>query len=421
MVISVSPSSVSGNIKAPSSKSMTQRAIAAALLADGGSTIINPSFCNDSLAALSIAENLGAVISETRGELKITGSGKPVFNTLDCGESGLAIRMFSPVAALWPDEITMTGRGSLVKRPMSMISDALTQFGVVCKSNMGFLPLTIKGPLTGGECETDGSVSSQLLTGLLMALPVAQGDSIIKVNDLRSRPYIDMTLEVLEHFGISVTNDRYSVFTIPGGQTYRATKFAVESDWSGGAFLLVAGAIAGEITVEELRAGSRQSDRAILTALERAGAKMTINERSVKIVSSDLNSFEFDSTESPDLFPPLVALASYCRGTSRIKGVNRLIYKESNRAEALVTEFSKLNIKIEVSADHLLVTGGRPGGGVTDSHNDHRIAMALATAALGASERIVIREAECIKKSYPGFYDDMRMAGARIDESSDIQ
>ncbi|HRW84904.1 MAG TPA: 3-phosphoshikimate 1-carboxyvinyltransferase [Bacteroidales bacterium] len=421
MVISVSPSSVRGTVKAPPSKSMTQRGIAAALLSDGESTIINPSFCNDSLAALSIAENLGAVICKTSEELKITGKGKPLFTTLDCGESGLAIRMFSPVAALLPDEITMTGRGSLVNRPMSMIVDALTRLGVACKSNKGFLPLTIRGPLSGGECEIDGSLSSQLLTGLLMALPVAENDSFIKVNNLKSRPYIDMTLEVLEYFGISVTNNRYHEFRIAGGQKYKAARFAVESDWSGGAFLLVAGAIAGGLTVEGLRANSSQSDKAILTALDRAGAKMNISERSVNIVSSGLNSFEFDSTESPDLFPPLVTLASFCRGTSGIKGVHRLTHKESNRAEALVTEFSKLNVKIEISGDYMLVTGSRPGGGVTNSHNDHRIAMALATAALGATEKIVIKDAECINKSYPGFYDDIRKAGARVDELTDNQ
>lgn len=412
----VSPSVINGSLKAPPSKSMTQRAIAAALLSEGESTIVNPSFCNDSVAAISIARNLGATIKDEASGLTVTGKMKPVSNNLDCGESGLAIRMFSPIAALLAEEINMTGSGSLTQRPMSMIVDALTQFGVNCKSSRGYLPLTIKGPLNGGECEIDGSISSQLLTGLLMALPVAGRDSLIVVNNLKSRPYIDMTLQVLGYFGINVSNDLYTRFTIPGNQQYIPSKYNVESDWSGGAFLLVAGAIAGEISVDGLRSDSRQSDKAILTALDRAGAKMSISENSVKITRTDLNSFEFDSTESPDLFPPLVVLASFCRGTTGIRGVKRLIHKESNRAAALVKEFSKLNIKVEVSGDYMLVTGGKPGGGITDSHNDHRIAMAMATTALGASGKILIKDSECVGKSYPDFFGDLRLIGAEVNE-----
>jgi 3-phosphoshikimate 1-carboxyvinyltransferase len=334
----VSPSAIKGSIKAPASKSMTQRAIAAALLAGGESTIINPSYCDDSLAAMSIAAGLGARVKPGNEEMTITGGEELKEHKLNCGESGLAIRMFSPIAALYPEEIFITGAGSLKKRPMSMIGDALRQFGVTCTTNDGYLPLTIKGPLSGGECEIDGSISSQLLTGLLMALPVTANGSLIKVNDLKSRPYIDMTLQVLEKFGIKVINNNYSQFIIPGNQKYRAGRFVVESDWSGGAFLLVAGAIAGEVIVHGLRNDSRQSDKAILTALDRAGAKMDITEDSITVSRSALKAFEFDSTESPDLFPPLVVLASYCKGVSGIWGVKRLIYKESDRARVWEAE-----------------------------------------------------------------------------------
>jgi 3-phosphoshikimate 1-carboxyvinyltransferase len=299
---------------------------------------------------------------------------------------------------------------------MNMIEDALRQFGVACTSNNGFLPLTIKGPLTGGECEIDGSISSQLLTGLLMALPVTAKNSIVKVNDLKSKPYIDMTLQVLDKFGIRVINDNYSRFIIAGNQKYKASVFDVESDWSGGAFLLVAGAIAGEITVEGLRTDSRQSDKAILTALDKAGAMLSISDNSVTVSKSDLKAFEFDSTESPDLFPPLVALASYCKGISGIKGAKRLIHKESNRADALVEEFGKLNIKVEVSNDYMIVNGGEVSGAKVNSHEDHRIAMALATAALGASGRVAIKDSHCIGKSYPEFFDDLKMMGVEVYE-----
>jgi|WetSurMetagenome_2_1015567.scaffolds.fasta_scaffold00125_15 3-phosphoshikimate 1-carboxyvinyltransferase len=412
----VAPSAIKGSIKAPSSKSMTQRAIAAALLAGGETTIINPSYCDDSLASMSIAAGLGARVKPGSNELLITGGSELREHKLNCGESGLAIRMFSPVAALWPDEIIMTGAGSLKNRPMSMIEDALRQLGVKCSSNNGLLPLTINGPLSGGECEIDGSVSSQLLTGLLMALPVAGKNSVIKVRNLKSRPYIDMTLQVLDKFGVRVTNDNYSKFLIPGKQHYNAIKFEVESDWSGGAFLLVAGAIAGEVTVHGLRQDSRQSDKAIISALDRAGAKIMTSEDSVTISYSTLKAFEFDSTESPDLFPPLVALAAYCKGVSGIKGARRLIHKESNRAAALVEEFGKVGIKVEVTDDYMIINGGTVNGTRVISHDDHRIAMALAVAALGAKDKVAIKDSHCIGKSYPGFFDDLRTLGAVVYE-----
>ena len=410
----VAPSKVKGTVKAPASKSMTQRAIAAALLAGGESTIVNPSYCDDSLAAMTIATGLGARVHPDKAEMKITGGRILREHKLNCGESGLAVRMFSPIAALWPEEIVMTGAGSLKNRPMSMIEEALRQFRVGCSSNNGFLPLTIKGPLKGGECEIDGSISSQLLTGLLMALPVAGKNSIIRVNDLKSRPYIDMTLQVLDKFGIKVTNDNYSKFLITGNQEYKAIRYEVESDWSGGAFLLVAGAIAGEITVQGLHTNSKQSDRAILTALDKAGARLRISEDTITVTASAMEAFEFDSTESPDLFPPLVVLASYCKGISGIKGARRLIHKESNRAASLVEEFGKLGIKVEVSDDYMIITGGQVTGGRVNSHEDHRIAMALAIAALGASSKVAIKDSHCIGKSYPDFFNDLQKTGASV-------
>ncbi len=387
----VEPSEVKGHIKAPASKSMTQRAIAAALLADGESTIINPSYCDDSLAAMSIACGLGAKVDPIPSELKIRGARILKEEKLNCGESGLAVRMFSPIAALYPAEITMAGANSLKKRPMGMIEEALTQLGVQCTTSEGFLPLTIRGPIKGGNCEIDGSVSSQLLTGLLMALPLAEKDSVIRVKNLKSKPYIDMTIQLLQTFGISVQCDDYEVFRIQGNQRYTPKKFAIEGDWSGGAFLLVAGAINGDLRVQGLRTDSKQSDMAILTALEKAGSKIHIMEDQIDISRSELKSFEFDATESPDLFPPLVALAAYSDGVSVIKGVSRLIYKESDRASALRDEFGKMNINIEISGDSMKVTGGRPTAARVESHDDHRIAMAVAVAALRATGKVSIQ------------------------------
>lgn len=412
----VEPSVIKGKIKAPSSKSMTQRAIAAAMLADGQSIIHNPSYCDDSLAAMSIAVGLGARVEPQVNELKINGSVELKEPKLNCGESGLAIRMFSPIAALYPAEITMVGANSLKNRPMVMIEQALNQLGVKCTSSGGFLPLSIHGPIVGGYCEIDGSVSSQLLTGLLMALPLATKDSEIKVNNLKSKPYIDMTIQILKSFGIVIHNNDYQLFKIAGNQKYMPAVYTVESDWSGGAFLLVAGAINGHLTIQGLRSDSMQSDMAIIKVLEKAGAEMKIGADLIEISKSKLVSFEFDATDCPDLFPPLVALASYCKGVSKIKGVSRLIYKESDRAATLKEEFGKMKINIEINGDVMSVKGGRPQGAHVESHEDHRIAMALAVASLGAEERVYIRDSQCIAKSYPGFFDDLRLLGALVHE-----
>lgn len=413
---SVEPSHVTGQLKAPPSKSMTQRAIAAAMLADGESLILNPSYCDDSLAAMSMAVGLGSRVEPEAYELKITGCRELKEKKLNCGESGLAIRMFSPIAALYPEEIVMLGSGSLKKRPMFMIGDALNQLGVSCLSSDGFLPLTIRGPLKGGNCEIDGSLSSQVLTGLLMALPVAEKDSVIRVNNLKSKPYIDMTISILKDFGISISNENYKLFTIPGGQKYASRRFEVEGDWSGAAFLLVAGAINGSLKVTGLRADSFQSDKGILSALEKAGAQVKISNNQIEITKSGLKAFEFDATESPDLFPPIVTLASYCSGVTKVKGASRLFHKESDRASALSDEFAKMNIKIELKDDYLLITGGEVKGARVNSHDDHRIAMAAAVAALGASGTVSIKDSHCVAKSYPGFFEDLRKIGVTVGE-----
>jgi 3-phosphoshikimate 1-carboxyvinyltransferase len=412
----VDPSAIKGKIKAPASKSMTQRAIAAALLANGQSIIHNPSYCDDSLAAMSIAVGLGARVEPEANELKINGSVELKEPKLNCGESGLAIRMFSPIAALYPTEITMVGANSLKKRPMIMIEEALKQLGVKCSSTGGFLPLTIHGPIKGGFCEIDGSVSSQLLTGLLMALPLATKDSEIKVNNLKSKPYIDMSIRLLSSFGIKIHNTDYKQFRIPGNQKYTPVSYTVEGDWSGGAFLLVAGAINGNLSVMGLNKESLQSDRAIISALEKAGAHIKISENQIDISKSELKAFDLDATDCPDLFPPLVALASSCTGVSTIKGVSRLKHKESNRGETLKEEFGKMNIKIEIKDDVMSITGGKPQGAHVESHEDHRIAMAVAVTALGASGRVYIRDSQCVVKSYPGFFDDLRTLGAVVHE-----
>jgi 3-phosphoshikimate 1-carboxyvinyltransferase len=412
----VDPSALEGTVNAPTSKSMTQRAIAAALLADGESIILNPSYCDDSLAAMSMAVGLGARVEPQVSEMKIVGSATLKESKLNCGESGLAIRMFSPIAALYQAEITLVGANSLKKRPMFMIEEALNQLGVKCTSTGGFLPLTIQGPLTGGDCEIDGSVSSQLLTGLLMALPLATKKSEVTVRNLKSKPYIDMTLQILKYFGITVENEKYELFHIPGNQKYIPSRYTVEGDWSAGAFLLVAAAINGQLIIKGLSRDSLQSDMSVIKALEKAGARLVFSDNKLEISKTALKAFDFDATESPDLFPPLVALATYCKGISSVKGVSRLIFKESNRAKTLQEEFAKLNVKIDIHDDTMFITGSQPQAGRVESHDDHRVAMALTIAALGATGRVYIRDSQCVAKSYPGFFDDLRQLGASVHE-----
>ncbi len=413
---SIRPSEIKGTVRAPASKSMLQRAIAAALLSEGTTTISNPTYSNDAVAALRVVEALGAAVTAGKDDILIRGGMNPTGAVLNCGEAGLSIRMFSPIAALWHEELTLTGEGSLVTRPVSMIEKPLNALGAVVTTTNGRPPLTVRGPLLGGEAEVDGSVSSQLLTGLLMALPRARKDSRLKVRDLKSTPYIDMTLDLLDRFGVVVEHTGYETFFIKGNQTYSCEEYSVEGDWSGAAFLLTAGAVGGSVTVTGLDTASPQADRRILDALEAAGAVVKRSGNTVEVARSELKGFEFDATHCPDLFPPLVVLACNCTGTTVLTGVERLIHKESNRAAALEREFSALGAVIRIEGNRMAIDGVKLNGGVIDSHNDHRIAMAGAAAALNARGDVTVRGYECAAKSYPDFFEDFSTIGGNVYE-----
>jgi 3-phosphoshikimate 1-carboxyvinyltransferase len=306
-----------------------------------------------------MAETLGARISTTDEIITVQTGLRPVYPVkLHCGESGLALRMFAPIASLLNPFVTITGEGSLSGRPVSMIADALSQLGMTVVTNGGFLPMKLMGKISGRNAMIDGSSGSQLLTGLLMALPLLNSDSEITVENLKSKPYISLTCQLLSDFGISIENHDFRRFVIPGSQSYRAHEYTVEGDWSGAAFLLVAGAIAGEVTVSNLNCESKQADRTVLDVLNEAGASVTVDENSVRVARSYLKAFTFDATDSPDLFPPLAALASYCSGISRIKGVSRLAHKESNRARAISEVLGAMNIIVRVEDDEMFIEGG---------------------------------------------------------------
>jgi 3-phosphoshikimate 1-carboxyvinyltransferase len=463
MLVTIQPSVLSGEIWAPASKSSMQRAVAAALLRVGETIIRHPGHSNDDKAALGVIRDLGAEVTTLEdGAIRVVssgvGDGKGVGGAeagkgvgagavkgedgaapleVNCGESGLGLRMFAPIIALSGQPIRVVGQGSLLTRPMDFFDEIFPQLGIRVVSNKGRLPLEIQGPLQPRSIDIDGSLSSQFLTGLLMAFSAAGAkDVTIRVNNLKSRPYIDLTLQVMKHFGREVENRNYETFYFSGGGVVSgggvedeppgSLEYTVEGDWSGGAFLLVAGAIAGPITVHGLDLLSTQADKAIIQALRDCGASMEIGEDRIvigpgRVGGGGLKAFHFDATDCPDLFPPLTALAAHCEGTTVIGGVSRLAHKESNRGLTLQEEFGKMGIAIDLVGDKMLIRGGggmTRGSGVNGatvhSRHDHRIAMACAVGALRATGALTIEEAEAIDKSYPDFYRHLQQLGATL-------
>lgn len=407
----VSASNIKGVIIPPSSKSYAQRAIAIALLAHGRSVLRNIEFCKDTRSALSCIEALGAKVSLLdESTLAIEGGLNPVSNLLNVGESGLATRLFTPIASLHNTPICIQGEGTLLHRPMGMMIEPLRSLGVEVRDGGGFLPIEVCGPVNGGKLIVDGSISSQFITGLLLALPMAQDDTTLKVTNPVSTPYIDMTIDTARRFGIDIMHNEgdYSEFFIEGRQQYTPTDIAIEGDWSGAATMLVAGAIAGEVTVKNISTLSKQADTAICQALERAGAGLIIEQDAVTVSRRELRAFEFDATHAPDLFPALAALAAAAEGESVIIGTNRLRHKESDRAETIRQEYEKLGIEIDISEPNIMrIRGGEIHPAEVFSHDDHRIAMSLAVSALRCKGEVKITNAECVEKSYPTFFDDL--------------
>jgi 3-phosphoshikimate 1-carboxyvinyltransferase len=418
MIVKISPNKIAGSQVAPASKSSMQRACAAALLHNGTTKIYNAGISNDDNASLDIITQLGAIISQKDGYLEINSKGiRPVISpsdsggALNCGESGLSIRMFTPIAALSSSTIHINGEGSLLKRPMDFFDEIFPQLSIEIISAEGKLPLQITGPLQPKDITIDGSLSSQFLTGLLFAYGEAATKQVtITVIDLKSKPYIDLTLNIMKHFGFNVVHENYERFIInPKTNTVNPTiEYTVEGDWSSASFLLVAGAIAGEVSLKGLDVFSSQADKAILQVLQMCKAHVSISEEEIVVKKNKLMPFVFDATDCPDLFPPMVALASYCKGKSVIYGIHRLAAKESDRAKTLQDVFGKMGIKITLQEDDaMIIEGGTIEAATVSSHHDHRIAMAAAVAALGANGNIAITEADAINKSYPQFFEDL--------------
>jgi 3-phosphoshikimate 1-carboxyvinyltransferase len=406
---SIAPGPLDGVVRAPPSKSAAIRAVAAAVLAETPSTIAALPLCDDVATALGAAIALGAGVVERAGRVEIHPGAVARSPQIDCRESGLCIRMFAPIAALSRGKTTLTAAATLAARPVGMLSPALRQLGARCETAAGRPPVAVEGPLRGGAVRVDGGTTSQLLTGLILALPLAARDSIVSVDSLGSRGYVDLTLDVLRAFGGVAEADADGVrYRVPGGQRLTGRTFEVEGDWSAAAFLLVAGAVAGRVAVRGLDPRSRQPDRRIVEVLAGAGADVGISGMTVVARRSDLAAFEFDGTNCPDLIPPLAALAACCRGWSIIRGADRLGHKESDRSSALLALLARFGCEAQRSGDALSIRGG--GGGArgdvdAEAYGDHRIAMAAAVLGLGLGRRVRIRDGSCVAKSYARFFE----------------
>ena len=422
MNVVIYPSKVKGTIQIPASKSISQRVLALALLHSGKTTIINPGKSEDELAILSVIRQLGCNIIYSDSAIQITGIDKINFSgTFDCGESGLALRMFTFICALSAHESTLTGSGTLAKRDMRSFDKILPGLGVKITSNNGRIPITVKGPLIPSDVTVDGSESSQYISGLMMALAYSSVRHItIILSDAVSIPYIDLTVKTMQEFGYPVERHSNKIFVLPATKTRDDIIQTIEGDWSNAAFWLVAATLNGKLYLKGLNFNSLQGDRSVIDIMGQCGITSK-SENGFLIVEKPhfLYSFHCDATNTPDLFPPLVALACYCNGISTIKGVHRLVNKESNRATGLVEVFSKLGIHIWIEQDTMMIEGSAISGGTINAQGDHRIAMAASIAALRAKSTVTVLGANAVMKSYPDFYDHLKNIGTKFTLTED--
>ncbi|MCX7654725.1 MAG: 3-phosphoshikimate 1-carboxyvinyltransferase [Fervidobacterium sp.] len=410
---------------APPSKSVSIRAVFGGLLSSEGIILRKLSTCSDVLSTLNVVNTLGNNVDLLSKEdesidIQITKvSRKQDVNIVNCGESGLCARMIVPVLGLigQPQKAkTVTGEGSLLNRPFDMLGQ-LRQFGLAVNTTNGKLPVIVQGELKSNKGYIDTSITSQVLSGLLMTLPLVSGNSEISVENPLSKPYILLTLDVMSRFGVHVLHDEaLKHFEIPGEQSYVLSEFQIEGDWSAGAFLLVLAILLKKeginVSVSNLSINSVQADKAILDVLKDVGVLVNYSHLGFTVDSIDeLKPFEFNAEDCPDLVPPLVCLATFCEGESKIYGVGRLQYKESNRLEALGKLLNDFGIKCCIENNVFIVVGSTTrfttDSVLVDSYKDHRIAMAGSILAFGKKIRTIIKDGSCVSKSFPGFYKQL--------------
>lgn len=411
-------STLQGKVNIPSSKSIGHRALICAALAEGNSVIKNINISKDIKATSGILEALGATISISDKEIHVKGTTKvkKSASELFCNESGSTLRFLIPVAMLQEETVTFTGRGKLVERPLTPFYNIMEEQGIYYKNHNGMLPLEVKGLLKPGVFNIQGNVSSQFISGLMFALPILKGDSsIIVEGNLESRPYIDLTLDVLREFGVNIDNHNYEKFSIKGGQKYTAKNYTVEGDYSQAAFFLAAGLLKGAVECTNLKKDSLQGDKEFINIAKRMGGNIIEDANSLKSIESQLTATKIDASQVPDLVPILAVLASVSHGQTIIYNASRLRIKECDRLHAVTTELNALGANIEEKADSLIINGVNSlKGGKVKSWNDHRIAMSMTIASLVCENPVIIEDYKAIEKSYPHFYEDFVSLGGEI-------
>lgn len=415
MIFNITGVSLGGEIRIPSSKSMSHRAVIAASLANGVSRLSGVLESVDLTATIEGLKAFGVHI-EKEEQLTVTGGLKGLGGNVECHESGSTIRFLIPISLLTEKTYSFVGKGKLVERPLGLYSDLFQEKGISCTYD-GKLPFTCKGPIESGLFKVRGDVSSQFITGLLYTLPLLDGDSTIEITHVfESKPYVDLTLEMLNHFGINIHETEKGYF-VPGNQSYRATDLTIEGDYSQAAFWIVAGLLKGNLQLSNLRMASKQGDKAIVDIAKAMGGRLEENEAGILVSESETRGTLIDAAQIPDLVPILAVLASVSKGETRIFNAERVRIKESDRLLAIATELKKMGAQIEERPDGLVIQGvDRLKGAEVDAWNDHRIAMALTIASLKADGTVVLSGAESVSKSYPHFFEDFKALGGQVRE-----
>jgi 3-phosphoshikimate 1-carboxyvinyltransferase len=426
--IRITPSPVSGVVSAPPSKSYTHRAVILASLAAGESIIQSPLLSDDTLYTIDACRSLGADITVDGDRLKIIGTGGKIRvadgQKIFAGNSGSTIRMVAPLAALSQTKVVFDGDSRLRQRPIGNLLSALESLGAHARSlnSNGCPPVEIQGGrLSGGEVITPGRASSQHVSSLLMIAPYTEKGIKIKIAEgLNSKPYIDITLDAMQAFGVEAVNRDYKKFMVKGGEGYKARHYRIEGDYSSAAYFFAAGAIGKKpVTVKSLKADSAQGDSYLLNILSGMGCSVEYQKEQVKISRhKELTGINIDMGDYPDIVQTVAVVAAYARGKTKITNIAHLRFKETDRITATATELGRMGIKTEVTESTMTVYGGKPGGAEIEAHGDHRMAMSFAIAALFAEGDSIINGAEAVTKSYPRFFADLKKLGARIEELS---
>jgi len=379
--------------------------------------ITNSLNSQDTRATLNAAEAIGADVRRCCDNIKIINKGLHApGDIVDAENSGTTLRLFTGIASMFDSPVTMTGDASLRSRPMGPLLDALTEMGVVCTSDNGKAPVTVRGPNRGGDVNIRGDVSSQFISSLMMVAPMLPDDTRIHIKgNLSSRPYIDITANMMERFGSDVVlGDNY--IHISGGTGYKGCDVDVPSDMSSAAFPLVAGALGGSVTVRNVDMNDPQGDKRIVDILEDVGADVSVNGNEITSSSGTLRSMDVDMNDIPDLFPIVAVLLSTAPGRSRLYGAPQLRFKESDRITATVNMLSALGANIAETDDGCIVDGvERLKGGTIEHHEDHRILMAAAVASLLCDNEVMMKRSNCYDVSYPLFLEHMKRLGMKVD------